>query len=838
MTCRRSLSWWLAGLACGGLVVAAGVASAGVSKVLGVPWQGDPGKPHTAISGEPVELCAVIYGDAAGGAVAYTWDFKDGSAPASGTFTVPANGIFNLKLAHTFTGSTGAVFNTALTVNGVPDTYRIMIGPTNDDSRVNIAIDKGLWWSHVQMTRTTGGTPPVPIGYWGVSNGSGTFYVGPTGANVWAFEVQGHKLSVEANPLNPLEDPYVEDVQRGINYLLTRTFNQAMSLQSGASPDTNGNGYGLVCYYESGHTNYEQGLAMGAISGSGAPNATAATGVATYVLGRKYSDIVQDMVDWYAWSQIDGTSYPTGGATGGWYYTAFNNAGGAGTYGDNSASQWAYIGLEAARANFGSTIPAWTLERLARYLHLQLSYGSRGWVSYRADYTTYPSVVLTGGALVGMALVGEATFDAQNGAGAFASDMALAKTFLGTNWRGQADRWTENWYGHQAYYTMYACMKGFRMNGIEALPGSPGTANWYNDYVGVMLRGTQKQATDGSWTGAGWMDSYIRSVMGTPFGVLILTPSVFSTPPEACFTAKPNPGYLDIDIAFDPSCSKHVDPTKKIVKYEWDWNSDGTYDESTTSPTVVLHGWPSADFSLGTYNVTLRVTDDTAPVPVTDTATIAVDLTNPPHPPVSVPGGPYLASSCSLDSVLLNGASSFDIDAGQSESGNPPYDGITAYDWDLDGSPWTYATVSGAQVLQPASYFPGPSVYDIGLRVTDNTAAAYPNSGKPNLTDEAFTTVEIRAGVICNLSARPKSGKVQLTWTNIPGGTGFYDVYRSTAGPNSGFARIAANWYTTYSTYLDGTVTNGKTYYYRVAPAGSTTAISNAASATPVALVR
>jgi len=800
-----------------GLLASATLASAAVDRILCVPWQGDPNAPHTAISDQTVQLNAVLYGDATGGNVTYTWDFQDGTAPVSATVAVPANGIYNLQVTHTFASAAlNSTFDTELSADGKSDTYKIIIAPDGNDSKTNIAIDKALWYLHKEMVRTTAGSPVVPAGYWNDYGSGGYFLVGRSGASIWAFEVQGHLLSLETNPLAPVESPYVEDVQRGINYILSRTYAQTLSVQTHGNPDTNGNGYGLVSYYDSGHTNYELGLAMGAISGSGTPNATAATGQATYVFGRTYRDIVQDMTDWYSWSQIDGTTFPISGARGGWYYTAFNNSAGGGTYGDNSASQWAYIGLEAAQSNFGIATPAWVKTQLAGYLHAQLGYGNRGWVSYRADYTYsgYASVVLTGGALAGMKLVGETIYDAQNGAGSYATDLTNAKVFLGTNWLGQADRWTENWYGHRAYYTMYAVMKGLRLHGLDALPGTPGTTDWYNDYVGVML---PDQKADGHWRGTGWMDSYIVDDIGTAFGVLILTPSVFSPPPVACFNAQPNPGYLDIPISFNPACTYHSDSTKSIVLYEWDFNNDGVYDASSTTPDVQTHTWDDATYDLGTFPVTLRVTDDSDD-PVKDTYTVNINLTLPPHPPVADANGPYMASFCANDTLTLNGSGSYDIDEGTSESGSAPFDTITAWNWDLDGSPWNYTNTSGEtttlDAAAMATYFtPGVSK-SIGLKVTDNTALAYPNSQQPNLTGEDFGAVTVYPGCICTLNARAKAGKVQLTWANT--GAANYDIYRSTTGPNSGFVKIADNVVTTYATYLDGTVVGGTPYWYRV----------------------
>lgn len=820
-----------------GLLCSASLASAAVDRVLCVPWMGNVNLPHSAISGQQVTLNAVIYGDATGGNVTYTWDLKDGSSTATGTISVPANGIYNLQVSHTYSAALNTPFDTELTLDGQTDIYKVIIAPDNTDSKTNIALDKALWYLHGQMIRTNAGSPSVAAGYW---NDYG-YYIGRSGAPVWAFEVQGHLLSVEADRLNPVEDPYVEDVQRGINYILSRTFYQAMNVQTHGHPEDydgdgdgdEGNGYGLYSYHSGGHTNYEQGLAMGALAGSGTPLATADTGQATYVLGRTYQDIVQDMVDWYSWSQIDGNSFPLSGARGGWYYTAANNRAWSSSYGDNSAAQWAYIGLEAGVANFGASLPGWVKTQLAGYLHNQIGYGNRGWVSYRANYTTYPNVCLTGGAMVGMALVGETMYDAQNGAGSYSADLANIEIFLGNYWHGTSSRWTENWYGHRAYYTMYAVMKGLRLQGIDALPGSPGTTDWYGDYVGVML---PDQYADGHWRGSGWMDGYIREDMGTAFGVLILTPSIFSPPPVACYNAQPNPGYLDIPISFDPSCTYHSDSGKSIVLYEWDFDNDGVYDASSSAAAVQTHIWDSGSYGLGTYPVTLRVTDDSDD-PVTDTYVIDIQLTLPPHPPVADTDGPYMISFCSNDSLTLDGSGSWDINEGQSESGNPPFDTITAWDWDLDGAPWDFITASGVTVslndTAIAFYF---AVGDntIGLKVTDNTSNAYPGSGEPDLTSENFTTVSVSEGCLCTLAARAKLDKVQLTWTHT--GADSYDIYRSTAGSTVGFSLIADDHVTTYATYLDSGLVTGTTYWYRVV--GSDGCGSQGVSVTPTTRTR
>jgi Tol biopolymer transport system component len=76
-------------------------------------------------------------------------------------------------------------------------------------------------------------------------------------------------------------------------------------------------------------------------------------------------------------------------------------------------------------------------------------------------------------------------------------------------------------------------------------------------------------------------------------------------PPVASFTYSPADPVVNQTITFDASASD--DPDGSIVSYEWDWESDGIYDDSTIPPTTTIeHSFDSA----GDHIVTLRVTDN------------------------------------------------------------------------------------------------------------------------------------------------------------------------------------------------------------------------------------
>ena len=90
----------------------------------------------------------------------------------------------------------------------------------------------------------------------------------------------------------------------------------------------------------------------------------------------------------------------------------------------------------------------------------------------------------------------------------------------------------------------------------------------------------------------------------TAFMIITETFTQYSDPPTAAFTESAHVAPVGTPISFDPSGSHAVDG--KIILYEWDWESDGIYDESHENLMVVVHTFMIP----GQYTVTLRVTDD------------------------------------------------------------------------------------------------------------------------------------------------------------------------------------------------------------------------------------
>ena len=195
--------------------------------------------------------------------------------------------------------------------------------------------------------------------------------------------------------------------------------------------------------------------------------------------------------------------------------------------------------------------------------------------------------------------------------------------------------------------------------------------------------------------------------------------------------------------------------------------------------------------------------------------------------------------------MSFDGSASFDVDEGLSQSGSAPFDTITAYNWDLNGD-LVFDDLNG---VSPTTTYTTLGTFELGLRVTDNTAAAFPGAGSPDLSNSDFTTVQVLAAddafcaaeVECSeVTVRPKENKNQLVWDPVQGVVS-YNIMRSTDGPDSGFSVIASGHQSTYATYLDEGLANGVTYYYRVVginASGAEVCVSDTAEGTPTGRAR
>ncbi len=801
-------------------VLTASQAFADVANVRCVLWQGDASKHHTAISGQSVRLAGVI--DTTNTFPTwYKWVYGDGSE--SGVGGLSGNTRYEVSIDHAYSGAVGTPFTARLLVdpvdatmaNAVSDTYLVKIEENNLDARVNIAIDKGLWWLY---------TNDYTHSYQHTFNGSdfmawlqtsyGSFFSSPTASALQAFAINNHKINGDQN-----EDPYVEAVRKAMNWIVSgyyysSSYPTLRVLGVDTASDANGNGVGIEVRDYSYRPIYEGGQVMDAIIASGVqPGDDTGRDFSGRGYNWTYGELLQDMCDMYAYGQSELGSY-----TGGWRYNWNADA-------DNSACQWAAIGMiPAQKAPWNCTVPAWVKTKNASWLTYShyawtssgLQFGGFGYTGPSYGYGTSPS------GLVQMAFDGQIGYD----------DPVTPIDERDVKWV-RTERYFAHYWGSflssNNTYGWYAFAKAMRLaipkqverlvhNGLDWYKGSGSTQ-------GLAGRIVDTQISSGYWDG-----NYTDRPLTTAWMIIVLRPALFKAAPIACFTAHPNPSYADHPIIFDPTCSDHSETGKDIdnlIKFEWDWDNDGTYDEFTTDPDEVTHSFSCASLPC-TYPVTLRVTDDD-PEALTATFTLDIVISNPPHPPVADAGGPYMTSLCAGDTLTLDGSGSYDPNEGEHEAGcgSCPDDTITAWDWDFYGAPFDYTDGSG-ETVNPV--YTAAGVYNVGLRVADNTELSFPSSGDPDLTDEDFTTVSVYDGCICDLAARPKRTKIQLTWSHT--GAASYDIYRSTVGASGPFVLIANGHVTNYATYLDAdvTLTSGNTYYYRVTTSDGCG--SNSASAT------
>ena len=406
--------------------------------VLTVPWEPTtPLSPHTtypinATTEATIVLAATVpAGITAGDSVTVVWSFGDGSPNT----TVVFSNIYDISTTHQYpaSASLGTAWTATVTVtdttqktSGTAKYYVTQAcGPASGapctpatalTSRVNVAIDTGLWYLHQTMWRntTTVGVNTVNWGGWDTQtyacptvggNAYACMYYGVIDAeNVQAFEVSGHLGT------GPATDPYTDDVVRGsarmFNFLASQAnvtntyqYNPATvnyGCSDGSQVQTDGTcvAPATKVYYDagatsclsppctftfdgnsppdgqmifsndgSGETVYTGGPFMDALVASGNPTATAPTGPAG-VLGLTYKNIVQNMVDWYAACQYGYDEDPSNepGYNGYVRGAGYSASGGGWLYGcqqgdDNSTSQWAAIGFIGASRGFNLAIP-------------------------------------------------------------------------------------------------------------------------------------------------------------------------------------------------------------------------------------------------------------------------------------------------------------------------------------------------------------------------------------------------------------------------------------------------------------------------------------------------
>ncbi|MCK4659598.1 MAG: hypothetical protein KAV82_08780 [Phycisphaerae bacterium] len=705
------------GLVLGGFCMSAEALPVPTPEAICVPWQpSQPNIAHYTYDGAEVTLKGI----ARGAAVEYRWDFGDGESTDWAFIANP----YNLEATHTYTGLAGQEFLATLYVREgdgraqSQDIYRTKIHDSSDpadpehlDVRINMAIDEGLWWLHKTMVHAVfgAGAPGYeqPYGYWNDANG---YPLGATAVALDAFQLHGSKANGDYDG-----DPYVETVQKALNYLLYYTYAFNITAQPAGDPDTNGNGVGVVTNRSSSITDSRQtylgGICMVTLASSGAPNRIAYVG-REHVYGRSYADIVQDMVDFFAFGQCD-----TGWARGGWRYYANYD-------GDMSTAQWPPLGMMAAEANMGSTVPQWVRDELVLYLNASQTGTGTDDGGFRYDqWTTWYNCTKSAAGIICHEFLGTPLDDPR---------VERALGFLYRHWNDTSGTWDHTKL-HGNTYGMYGVMKAMRLPEPDILriveydynagQQTTNSFDWYytptgkhTQYQGLASYIVDTQQGDGSWDDVvGYNKLY--DAFCTGWRILILLKGVTIIPPEAIICDCDEQEYdLNQDIHLDGSCSYHPLPTRSIVLYEWDFDYDeqaGFVTDAEGIQATIVGGYPQA----GAHPTALRVTDDNPGYlggSQTDIYVCNVDVHPPCHDPHAFAGGPY--EGYPGQPITFDASASWDPDGE-----------ITLYEWDMDNDGLfgdadtnAFGQPSDAVGVSPQWTWDNEFTGVIGLKVTDS----------------------------------------------------------------------------------------------------------------------
>lgn len=807
-----------------------------------VPWvASNPLIPHDTWTGKSVTLKGTS--DVQGAAITYSWDFGDGSPPATGVVT----NRFVIEATHAYTGTAGTVFVARLTVQNTSTgetgsrEYYVEIRDKTLPVEVNVSIDQGLWYLHKVMNRWTS-VSSVDYGSWysgdSCSNGNvcaGSYSI--QAVNLNAFLVNGHREDgADTNP-------YVETVQRGMRRLFEFLTTYYIPTQYPGGVKTYGYSLGAIepdcttCapgdpakndyfVYVSQNQGYETGMFTDAIAASGLPTRVTTTGTVGAganpgIRSRTYRAILQDLVDYLVAAQ---EYRSTCSGFGGWRYTAWYCSS------DNSAAQWGAIGLLGAEGfgrgmyaltDPGIQIPGIVREASARWL--TYSYQNLSATNGRFGYEAPNSYAWGEWATTPSGLVQSA----MTGMGRGGTD---------TKWERTESRILDNFLSSSTgpyyqirdyYYGLFAFVKAMLLHDaepgdgtrdpIDTLHSLSGAADldWYAADVasgaptnGVARTLVNDQNVAGYWYGHNYSSEQYQ--YETAWAIIMLNRTLFEAgAPVAVANATPNPAVAGQSIALSGAASFHQDPTKSIVGWQWDLDQNGTFE--TNGVTTSL-SFPA----VGDYPVTLRVTDNGQPARTADT-TVTVRVSTPPLAPTANAGGPY-GFCIGRTPWRLDGRASSNPDDGGSEPGMPP-DAITQYAWELNGNAQFDDAVGATPDVTTFFTSLGVGSYLITLRVTDNTAASYPSSGMGNLTDTGTAQVFVRAATdpACqscpsDVTARPKATKVEVRWSLV-GGSDHWNIYRGTAsgGPYGYVGQVPA----AQAMFLDQGLAPG-TYFYVV----------------------
>lgn len=192
-----------------------------------------------------------------------------------------------------------------------------------------------------------------------------------------------------------------------------------------------------------------------------------------------------------------------------------------------------------------------------------------------------------------------------------------------------------------------------------------------------------------------------QDLLDTPLEILVLGPPIAMAAAEPAVQVVGEPVHFFDDGSYDPDGGL-------ILAYEWDWENDGSYDESGAT---VYHTW----YAPGIYYVQFRVPDDEGDFDELDVP-IVVLVHEPPVAISDPPGGSTLTTVST--EVFFRDNGSFDPDGGP----------IVMYEWD-----WECDGIYDEEGPDVSHTWDLPGQYFVQFRVTDDEGA----------TDELEFPIEI-----------------------------------------------------------------------------------------------
>jgi PKD repeat protein len=240
--------------------------------------------------------------------------------------------------------------------------------------------------------------------------------------------------------------------------------------------------------------------------------------------------------------------------------------------------------------------------------------------------------------------------------------------------------------------------------------------------------------------------------------------------PTAFFMKSAWAAPVGTPVSFDPSGS--FDSDGLIVQYEWDWETDGVFDEAYNSSAIVFHTYTYQ----GYYTVTLRVTDNTG---LTNTYSdeIIVDAT-PPEGSIQINNEETYTKSTSVTlSLTSTDATSgvyqvrFSNDGSTWSSWESP---SATKDWSLisgDGAKTVYYQIKDNAGLVSITYSDTIILDTTSPQgsIKINNGAAYTNAITVNL---ALTATDATSGV-----AQMRFSNNNVTWS-------YWETYTSSTSWN------------------------------------------------------